>query len=428
VLQFRVQERGKLPVKTAIGGIAEHLRGVSQRQKHRLRFLKKIWGAYRRFAAGLPLNWLPVSSKYFGRPKGYYARTPDYIATHSQGNRVFTIFPEERIVRYPPHSLTGQPDDKFLQNLEVTIPATQVYDLHNVRYWGDYGGSLITPDDKLLADLSPDVWGVARHKILGKIKLPRCRSLGGTVAVISTAEAATNYWHWTFDLLPRIHLLDLAGFGPGAVDYYLVNHRDLPFQHETLAEMGIPAKKIVKTDRNCHFELDRAVTTSLKPGQFYVSKWICDFLFDIVKRQNPVMQTKRRLYVSRRTSRFRRVRNEAAVMKALEAMGFELIHPDAISVAEQRKAFYHAEFVVAPHGSGLTNIVYCQPGTRVVEVFPPGYIDLAFWAHSVHSQLVHWAVMAEGDAPAGGERRARTQDITINIEALLETIRAAELA
>jgi capsular polysaccharide biosynthesis protein len=407
--------------------IAKRVRAVWDRQKHHVRFLKKVWGGYRRFTAALPLDWVPISSKYFGRPKGYYSSTAGYVARHSGCDRMLTIFPEEHIVRYPPRCVAGKPDDKFLNNLEVTMPETHVYDLHNVRYWGHYGGSLITPDDKLLSDLSPDVWGVTRHKVFGKVKLPRCRPLAGTVAVISTAEAATNYWHWTFELLPRIHLLSLGGFTPEVVDYYLVNHRDLPFQQETLRDMGIPPNKVVKTNRSCHFALDRAVTTSLKPGQFHVTKWVCDFLFDIAKRQNPIAPANRRLYVSRRTSGFRRVQNEVAVMKALEPMGFEMILPDTLTVAEQRRAFYQAEFVVASHGSGLTNIVYCQPGTRVVEVFPPGYVDLAFWAHSIHSELIHWAVMAEGDVPPGEGRRARTEDITIDIDALITTIQAAGL-
>jgi Glycosyltransferase 61 len=425
VLQFGVQKSGKLKLKPRMSRIAKQLRTVCDRQKHHLRFLKRLWGGYRRFTAGLPLQWLPISSKYFGRPKGYYPSTPEYIRQQACGDRIFTIFPEQRIVRYPPRSISGKPHFKFLNNLEARMPETHVYALHNVRYWGHYGGSLITPNDKLLADLSPDVWGVSRHKIFGKIKLPRCRSLAGTVAVISTAEADTNYWHWTFDLLPRIYLLHLAGFTPEVVDYYLVNHRDLPFQHETLGELGIPAKKIVKTTGTCHFALDRAVTTSLKPGQFYVAKWVCDFLFDIARRQNPAAQPKRRLYVSRRTCGFRRVRNEVAVMKALEPLGFEMILPDAISVAEQRRAFYQAELIVAAHGSGLTNIVYCQPGTRVVEVFHPDYVDLAFWAHSIHSQLEHWAVMAEGNGSSEIDRRARTQDITIGIDVLMRTIQAA---
>ena len=40
------------------------------------------------------------------------------------------------------------------------------------------------------------------------------------------------------------------------------------------------------------------------------------------------------------------------------------------SVAEQATEFARATCVVAVHGAGLSNIVFCRPGTCVIEIFP----------------------------------------------------------
>ncbi len=53
-----------------------------------------------------------------------------------------------------------------------------------------------------------------------------------------------------------------------------------------------------------------------------------------------------------------------------------------MSVKEQVKLFAEAELVVAAHGAALTNLVFCSPGTRIVELFPPDYVNVCFWALS----------------------------------------------
>jgi capsular polysaccharide biosynthesis protein len=53
-----------------------------------------------------------------------------------------------------------------------------------------------------------------------------------------------------------------------------------------------------------------------------------------------------------------------------------------MSFADQVRLFSEAEIVVGPHGGGLTNTVFSQPGTTVIEVFPPSYISGCFWALS----------------------------------------------
>jgi capsular polysaccharide biosynthesis protein len=54
-------------------------------------------------------------------------------------------------------------------------------------------------------------------------------------------------------------------------------------------------------------------------------------------------------------------------------MGFEVFDNAENSVREQARAFRDASIIVSPHGAGLANIVYCDPGTPIVEVVPEGY-------------------------------------------------------
>ena len=76
---------------------------------------------------------------------------------------------------------------------------------------------------------------------------------------------------------------------------------------------------------------------------------------------------RKRLFVSRRGRR--RVRNEADVRAVLRRFGFEVVEDVPRPVSEQIRLFGEASVVVGPHGSGLTNLLWCTPGTRVLELF-----------------------------------------------------------
>ena len=51
---------------------------------------------------------------------------------------------------------------------------------------------------------------------------------------------------------------------------------------------------------------------------------------------------------------------------------------DKNPVAQQAKLFSEAEFVVAPHGAGLTNMVFAPPGTRLFELFHPQHRNICY--------------------------------------------------
>jgi hypothetical protein len=70
-----------------------------------------------------------------------------------------------------------------------------------------------------------------------------------------------------------------------------------------------------------------------------------------------------------------------------------------LSVAQQAALLAEAEVVLAIHGSGLTNIVFCQPGTKVVELFSPYYVYPCYWLLSNLMQLEYYYLL--GSTPLG---------------------------
>lgn len=76
-----------------------------------------------------------------------------------------------------------------------------------------------------------------------------------------------------------------------------------------------------------------------------------------------------KIYITRRGHK-RPFVNEDEVERLLVARGFTVVQPEKLSVAEQIDLFRSARYIVAPTGAALANIMYCEPGVKVVEIVP----------------------------------------------------------
>jgi len=366
----------------------------------------------------------------FGRPKGWYLETGRYLGEGAVGERGALLWAaeDEHLEVPPPRAEFGERHWELAKPPAGLVHGAKVYQLSRVRFWGHYGGNVISSDDRLLADLSLDVLGIERHSAFSRLKLPRCRRLPGTIAVLSTPEAATNYWHWTTDLLPRIQLLAEAGYPPSAVTSYLVNHRNLHYQWETLRDFGVQPEQVIQVWPSSHYEIDKLVISSPKsdPEQHLVTRRACSFLRGVPVGEGSSSPSCR-LYVSRRRSQYRRISNETEIVALLRLRGFLTVELDELAVAEQRALFARAEAVVGC-GSGLTNILYCPGGTPVIEFMPPRLPNFDWWALCSQLHLPYWRIMGEGGCPPGDVVvRDPAADFSVGLEHLRQALGLAGL-
>jgi hypothetical protein len=96
-----------------------------------------------------------------------------------------------------------------------------------------------------------------------------------------------------------------------------------------------------------------------------------DRLRDRVVPLLPELGGKKAVYF-RRAGR-RKITNEHELLPLLAARGMEIIEDDHVDVLKQAALFREADFIIAPHGALLVNLVYCKPGTVLVELLPGRY-------------------------------------------------------
>ena len=84
---------------------------------------------------------------------------------------------------------------------------------------------------------------------------------------------------------------------------------------------------------------------------------------------------KEKIYLTRQNSAFRNLVNEEDVVDILKKKNFRIIDLNNLSIVEQIELFSNSEIIVSVSGSSLTNIAFCSPGTKVIEIIPKYNFD-----------------------------------------------------
>ncbi|MBI2352795.1 glycosyltransferase family 61 protein [Candidatus Dependentiae bacterium] len=203
------------------------------------------------------------------------------------------------------------------------------------------------------------------------------------VAVL-TSTWPSNYYHWMIDILTKLALLEMNHV---SYDRILVQ-TDKPFAKEILLSLLSidPEKILFFSNRQCFLQAKELIVPTVVGPRPEVLDYLRDRLLFQVQERNFVKPVSKKLFISRADTS-RRIKNEHEIFEVLQKYGFEKYELSKLSVQEQIYLFHNAEIIVGEHGAGLTNILFCKPGTVIVEIFQSLKCD-CFWnlAHCCHLQ------------------------------------------
>ncbi|MEL7067981.1 MAG: glycosyltransferase family 61 protein [Cyanobacteria bacterium J06581_3] len=298
------------------------------------------------------------------------------------------------------------------------------------------GRGIITHNDRLILDVSRQ-FSIGKdhkeiklsHKVLNSIQLPRCYSTTETVAVLAFL-GGNNLFHWITEGLPKLAILRKSSpIDINAIDKFVVN-KGFPAIQESLEMLGIHNSKLIFIDSECHIKAEKLIVPSFPGSTGDPPGWVCNFLREsLLKHRKPITPISNRLYISRAKAKHRKVVNEENVIHYLEGMGFKTIFLEDHDLATQISLFSNAEAVVAPHGAGLTNLMWCSPRTKVLEFFSPNYVNVCFWAIANQINLDYFYLVGDGKWPPDYiDPHIMSDDISVSIEKLSETLELMHLS
>lgn len=236
-----------------------------------------------------------------------------------------------------------------------------------------------------------------------------CREIDGDfTSLVSRWNDGRNYYHWFMDGLTR--LVHLEQFPIGC---RILVPRDLPpFARRSMELLGL-ADRIVETSGE-----DLMIGRYWFAGPTMLSgcpdplgvPWLRQAFLT-----GPQPEQHRFIHVERHAAT-RALTNAGAVREIFADHGWETLDPGSLTLDEQIARFREARAVAGVHGAALTNLLWCAPGTRVIEFMPSRRRNGCYAGISLIAGLDHRTLIA----PSNREGR-----LSISITKLAESLDSA---
>ncbi len=197
-------------------------------------------------------------------------------------------------------------------------------------------------------------------------------------AYIFSMQWWRNYYHFLVDCCATY--LQLRGCGAITPNTKILTY-GVPWdwQREYLKILGVNPDDFIDITDRC-VKVRRLLIGSPTRYRFALSRNAIEnlrnFVLDAVApdRSEPF----KKIYVTRRLADQRRILNNDEVSAFLQDRGFEIVEAEKLSVHEQIKLFSEVKTIVAPHGAGLTNMIFCDR-PDVIEFFAEDVFDRGYF-------------------------------------------------
>lgn len=182
-----------------------------------------------------------------------------------------------------------------------------------------------------------------------------------TVTIIN--EWTNNYFHWFTEALPKLVVVMQSGINPIVLlpaeyksEFQLRSLEILGINYQTFSGNVLIGKNIILPDR-------------LAPFTAHYNPLVMTSLVALLKKPLSLRLNKgERIYVTRRYAEKRKVENESQVIRLMKELNFCILALEDFTLDEQVAIMHHAKILVSIHGAGLTNMIFCKPGTKILEL------------------------------------------------------------
>lgn len=271
-----------------------------------------------------------------------------------------------------------------------------VADLANVRIVGN-SSLILTPDGTALSDTGghptfghivdfvyePIVLAQRPGRVLLDFGGLRTRTIDAGMWLSGLASWA--FGHWLPEFLPKLQFLRRH---PDFDDLPIIVDADMPQSHFDHLRRLAP-NPLIKLRTGESFVCRRLLVA---PSPTFLPVEI--FPHDIPMHELPGLSPqalrflragrsyesetagRRRIFLARKNMRWRRLLNEEEIVADLARLGFETVYLEQLSMAEQMELLQQTQWIVAPNGSAILNLIFADTRTRLLVLSQP---NLANW-------------------------------------------------
>jgi capsular polysaccharide biosynthesis protein len=186
-----------------------------------------------------------------------------------------------------------------------------------------------------------------------------------------TTSNSQNFFHWFLDVLQKLEFIDQSR-----------NHI-LNFKFKIIIPNGYnnsySKKSLEAFDLNFYYQEKNEIIISnqsiLLPNIAPTGNYRKSIVLKLNKRmrnhwsKNLInIYNNKRIYISRRNAKKRKLKNEDEIIPILKKHGFIILDFDKLNFEEQLKNILNSEILVSIHGAGLTHMLWMNQKSKVLEI------------------------------------------------------------
>ena len=312
------------------------------------------------------------------------------------------------------------PEQVIFRPMSVVADHTYVWDYKNGRRKASLSsnGSIIVENKVLCLDGNFSFYA----SVWKKDKRPT-KTVSSMIVLFSQLQDGIKfggYYDFVFliaaklcrikDAFPNVNLSEMT------ISYPLFN---TSYETDLLKLLGVDPKVLVDSRKI------KTISPHIITGN--ISLWypnladIQSLKWHINKKITPVKTHSNRIYISRSVRR--NIIDEIELIAMLKKYDFLIIEDKERTIAEQISIYVNASFILGPHGASFSNIIWCEPGTHLFELFSPNYTPNFFIYLATIMNMKYSAFYSEPADQSVNYCDGLVEDIKISIPELENSLK-----
>ena len=203
------------------------------------------------------------------------------------------------------------------------------------------------------------------------------KKISGTVLNLAQGGSGNNYFHFFFDIIPKIYFVKKKI--KKKINFYYVS-APKKWQIKIFKILGITKNTLISSSKNKHIFADEIISLDhpwYKKGYIQnqvkkIPRWIILVNRKIFLNKAKKVKIMKKIFLDRSSSKFNhcQIYNQKEVNKWIKKNKIKSYKPEKLSLEKQIYLFNKASIILGAHGAAFTNIIFCKPGTKVIEIIP----------------------------------------------------------
>jgi len=279
---------------------------------------------------------------------------------------------------------------KHLQQETYSLPDIYTIVLDNVIYSPIYN-ALLTKSRKVIAD-AINTNKTAKRFSVSNLYRRKIEKIPGIYSIFRSTD--NSYYHTLIENVPRLYLLDREEYRDFPEIKLLFSSQPNKIEKYYLDKLLPENVKITVVKEEQIYLVEKLIFPTFMNRRFsgYLPLEYLEYFRKQILPQRPRNKVNR-IFISRSTDRSkiiektlgigryeqptigrgRYILNEEEVFDVLKKYGFKKYVLEELSIPDQILLFYDADYVVAAHGAGLSNMIFSHQ-IKIMELFPTQFI------------------------------------------------------